>query len=73
MPCFDDRAPSQWLLIESKPSPWITKHVLEVRVPELPRIYGAGIRILERGYGDEDERLRCSIFGKLLPDDDDGA
>lgn len=70
MLCFDDGQPSTSVLIESRPAEGVVVHVLEVKVPELPRLVGAGVRIVSQR---QDGTIGVSLTGKLRPEDDDGA
>jgi hypothetical protein len=70
MRAFDDFAPSPSVHIETHPEPGQIVHVLEVKVPEIPLLIGAGVRIVASRHTEE---ITMSLTGRLVEPVDDCA
>jgi hypothetical protein len=66
---FAEFAPSTSVHIESHPTPGHVVHVLQVLMPEIPTLIGAGVRIVA---SDATEEIAMSLTGRLV-EPEDGA
>lgn len=67
---FAEFAPSSSVHLDYHPEPGRVVHVLEVLIPEIPTLVGAGLRIVACRATEE---ITMSLTGRLVEPENDGA